>query len=95
VMTDLVMPGMSGLELAQQLNPRFPAVGLLLTSGYSEDGVARRGLLREGTVFLEKPYSVADLARAVQRALNERPEPIAPNSIAELHPSVQTARSIC
>jgi len=51
VMTDLVMPGMSGLELAQQLTQRFPAVALLFTSGYSEDGVARRGLLRDATVF--------------------------------------------
>jgi len=95
VMTDLVMPGMSGLDLAQQLTQRFPAVGLLFTSGYSEDGVARRGLLRDGTVFLEKPYTVADLARAVQCALSERPGPIASISVAETDPVVQTASSPC
>jgi two-component system, cell cycle sensor histidine kinase and response regulator CckA len=95
VMTDLVMPGMSGLELAEQLTQRFPAVGLLFTSGYSEDGVARRGLLREGTVFLEKPYTVADLANAVQRALSERTEPIAPISVAESDPVARTAGSPC
>ena len=93
VMTDLVMPGMSGLELAQQLTQRFPAVALLFTSGYSEDGVARRGLLRDATVFLEKPYTVADLAHAVQRALSERP--VASTPVAESDPVARSAGSRC
>ena len=93
VMTDLVMPGMSGLELAQQLTQRFPAVALLFTSGYSEDGVARRGLLRDATVFLEKPYTVADLAHAVQRALSERP--VASIPVAESDPVARSAGSRC
>ena len=93
VMTDLVMPGMSGLELAQQLTQRFPAVASLFTSGYSEDGVARRGLLRDATVFLEKPYTVADLAHAVQRALSERP--VASIPVAESDPVARSAGSRC
>ena len=72
VMTDLVMPGMSGRETAAQLAQRYPAIRVMYTSGYTDDGAARRELLEEGTIFLEKPYTVADLARAVQRALFPR-----------------------
>jgi two-component system, cell cycle sensor histidine kinase and response regulator CckA len=73
MMTDLVMSGMSGLETAARISKRYPAVRLMYTSGYTDDGAARRELLQEGTVFLEKPYTVADLARAVQRSLLPRP----------------------
>lgn len=69
VMTDLVMPGMSGHDTAQRLSERFPETRVLYTSGYTADGAARRELLQEGTAFLEKPYTVADLARAVRLAL--------------------------
>jgi signal transduction histidine kinase/CheY-like chemotaxis protein len=69
IMMDLVMPGMNGHEAALVLSRRFPYVRFLFTSGYTEDSATRRELLREGTAFLEKPYTVADLARAVQRAL--------------------------
>ncbi len=72
VFTDLVMPGMSGYEMAQELTRRFPAVGVLYTSGYTEDGATRLGLLQEETIFLEKPYTVTDLVRAVKFGLNAR-----------------------
>jgi len=72
VMTDLVLPGMSGRETATRIARRFPGIQLLYTSGYTEDGAARRELLHEGVVFLEKPYTVGDLTRAVQRALSAR-----------------------
>ncbi len=72
VLTDLVMPGMSGYEMGQELTRRFPAIELLYTSGYTEDGATRQGLLQEEAVFLEKPYTVADLARAIQLGLNAR-----------------------
>jgi CheY-like chemotaxis protein len=72
VMTDLVMPGMSGRETAAILKVRYPEIPLLYTSGYTEDDATHRELLQEGTAFLEKPYTVADLARAVQRALMKK-----------------------
>ncbi len=72
IMTDLVMPGMNGRETAEQLAVRYPAIRLMYTSGYTDDGAARRELLQDGTIFLEKPYTVADLARAVRRALFSR-----------------------
>jgi PAS domain S-box-containing protein len=69
VLTDLVMPRMSGAELAGKLIAMEPNVAILFMSGYTEDSAARRELLSRGAVFLPKPFSVADLSGAVQRAL--------------------------
>ena len=78
VMTDLIMPGMGGQELARNLANRFPTVRVLITSGYTEDCVARRDLLQAGKPFLEKPFSVAALASAVEEALFRAPQHQAP-----------------
>jgi two-component system, cell cycle sensor histidine kinase and response regulator CckA len=72
VMTDLVMPGMGGRELAKTLTERFPGAGVLFTSGYTADSALRNTLLQAGDSFLEKPYTVAALAVAVQEALAKR-----------------------
>jgi two-component system, cell cycle sensor histidine kinase and response regulator CckA len=73
MMTDLVMPGLSGRETAARVAVCYPEIRLMYTSGYTEDGAARRDLTTDGTTFLEKPYTVADLARTVRRALFARP----------------------
>jgi two-component system cell cycle sensor histidine kinase/response regulator CckA len=67
------MPGMSGRETAAHVSLRHPEIRVMYTSGYTEDGAARRELLQDNTIFLQKPYTVADLARAVRRALFARP----------------------
>ena len=72
VLTDLVMPGMGGYELAGELAQRHPAVGILFMSGYTEDSAARRDILLQGSAFLQKPFSVADLSNAVRQALAVR-----------------------
>ena len=69
VLTDLVMPGMGGYELAGELAQRHPAVRMLFMSGYTEDSAARRDILLQGSAFLQKPFSVADLSNAVHQAL--------------------------
>ena len=69
VLTDLVMPGMGGHELADELAQRHPEVKMLFMSGYTEDSAARRDILLKGGAFLQKPFTVADLANAVQHAL--------------------------
>jgi two-component system, cell cycle sensor histidine kinase and response regulator CckA len=69
VLTDLVMPGMGGHELAGELAQRHPGVRMLFMSGYTEDSAARRDILLQGSAFLQKPFSVADLANAVHNAL--------------------------
>ena len=63
------MPGMGGHELAGELAQRHPGVRMLFMSGYTEDSAARRDILLQGSAFLQKPFSVADLANAVQQRI--------------------------
>jgi two-component system, cell cycle sensor histidine kinase and response regulator CckA len=72
VLTDLVMPGMSGHELAGELAQCHPEIKMLFMSGYTEDSAARRDILLKGSAFLQKPFSVGDLSNAVQQALAVR-----------------------
>jgi two-component system cell cycle sensor histidine kinase/response regulator CckA len=72
VLTDLVMAGKGGHELAQELTELYPEMRVLFMSGYSEDSAARRDILLRGSPFLQKPFSVADLAKAVQLALTTK-----------------------
>jgi two-component system, cell cycle sensor histidine kinase and response regulator CckA len=67
--TDVVMPGMNGRELATRLSETRRDLRVLYTTGYGEDVIARHGVLEEGVLLLEKPYSLPDLARQVRRAL--------------------------
>ncbi len=69
VITDLIMPGVGGQELARQLGEQYPNVRILFTSGYTEGTVAQLEMLQEGSSFLPKPYSVADLSSAIHRIL--------------------------
>lgn len=72
VLTDLVMPRMSGHELWAQLTHLDPHLSFLFMSGYTEDTVMRREILSQQSAFLNKPFSVADLSNAIQRALVRR-----------------------
>jgi PAS domain S-box-containing protein len=66
VFSDIVMPGMDGLQLGQEIRERFPGLPVVLTSGYS-DVLARDGA--DGFQLLHKPYSVESLSQALRRAL--------------------------
>ncbi|MDZ7363392.1 MAG: ATP-binding protein [candidate division KSB1 bacterium] len=69
VILDMVMPRLSGREVFRRLKEIDPQVRVLLSSGYSADGDAQ-AILNEGVIgFVQKPYLVSDLARAVKRAL--------------------------
>ena len=76
VITDLVMAGKSGNELANELAERHPGIRVLFMSGYSEDSAARQEILMRNSPFLQKPFSVADLAKAVQDALATKLVPV-------------------
>jgi PAS domain S-box-containing protein len=76
VLTDLVMGGKSGHQLAIELAQRHPAIKILFMSGYSEESAARREILLRGSPFLQKPFSVADLAKAVQDVLLAKMLPV-------------------
>jgi PAS domain S-box-containing protein len=72
VLTDLVMPRMSGQELWGQLTRLDPQISFLFMSGYTEDAALRREILTRQSAFLTKPFSVADLSNALQRAFSLR-----------------------
>lgn len=72
VLTDLVMLGINGYQLAGMLDQRYPGIRVLFMSGYTEDTAARREILLKGSPFLQKPFSVADLSKAVREALSLR-----------------------
>ncbi len=69
LVTDVVMPGMSGGELAEQLQRSNPRMRVLFISGYMEAAEARRSVQVRGTAFLQKPFAFQELARAVREAL--------------------------
>jgi PAS domain S-box-containing protein len=71
VFTDLVMPDMSGQELAATVRARYPSVKVLLTSGYSEEFANSEDLSGQRLRLLRKPYRMAELADAVRAALTE------------------------
>ncbi|MDD9947022.1 MAG: PAS domain S-box protein [Myxococcales bacterium] len=71
LLTDLVMPGMNGRELAEQLAARFPKLRVLFTSGYAPDVVAHHGVLEPDAEFIPKPYTLQALARRVREVLEQ------------------------
>jgi len=70
--TDVVMPEMNGRELAECLRPLCPGLKILFMSGYPADVIARRGVLEAGVNFLQKPFSVNELATKVREVLQKK-----------------------
>ena len=71
VFSDVVMPGMNGVELAHEIQRRFPNLPVVLASGYSHV-LAQEG--RHGFELLQKPYSAEQLSRILQRVTVQRAE---------------------
>ena len=71
LVTDVVMPGMSGKELAEKLLGACPTVKVLFLSGYAENAVVRQGELDPGINFLQKPFSSMELLKKTREILDE------------------------
>jgi two-component system, cell cycle sensor histidine kinase and response regulator CckA len=85
LLTDVVMPGMNGRVLAEQLLPRHPGMKVLYMSGYTDSFIAGHGVLDPGTHLLHKPFTEDSLVRRVREVLDDGRKPApAPNSVTEL-----------
>ena len=71
LITDVVMPEMSGRELADRLREHHPSMKILYMSGYTADVIARQGVLDEGLAFIQKPFSFRKLADRIREVIDE------------------------
>jgi nitrogen-specific signal transduction histidine kinase/CheY-like chemotaxis protein len=75
VLTDVVMPGMYGKELADRLASLYPHMQVLYMSGYTDDSIGQRGVLDPGTHFIGKPFNAAELTHMVHQVLDQEAPP--------------------
>ena len=73
LITDVVMPHLSGPDLATQLGASRPGLKVLFVSGYTDDTVFRHGVLEGGVAFLQKPFNLKALAKKVREVLDGQP----------------------
>jgi PAS domain S-box-containing protein len=76
MITDVVMSGMSGRELADRLMPLRPGIKVLYVSGYNEDTVLQKGVIEGQMEFLQKPFRLKALMNKVHQLLTQNPEPL-------------------
>ena len=70
LLSDLVMPGIGGRELAEQIQLLRPDIAILYMSGYTDDAVVRRGVLEAGVAFIQKPFGAEALALRIREVLD-------------------------
>jgi CheY-like chemotaxis protein len=71
LMTDVIMPGMSGRELAEKLAVMSPSIKALFTSGYTNDAVIKHGISETKQNFIQKPFTFEDLSKKVREIIDD------------------------
>jgi DNA-binding response OmpR family regulator len=77
LLTDVVMPGHGGPEVARRLVEKCPGTRVLFMSGYSQDAISRHGVLDEGIDFVPKPFTADALRARVREVLDRKPRTLA------------------
>jgi PAS domain S-box-containing protein len=93
LLTDVIMPGMNGRELAQRISEIRPNVKILYMSGYTENVIGHNGMLDAGVHLLQKPFNLRDLRSKVREVLDETaapPEVAMPTPFAEPRQAART-----
>jgi FixJ family two-component response regulator len=72
VITDVVMPGMSGNDLRDRIEAIHPGIKVLFMSGYTSNVIIHQGVLNEGVHFIQKPFSMSEIARKIHDALADK-----------------------
>ena len=80
LLTDVIMPDLSGRELAGKLQARQPDMKVIFMSGYTDEIIARQGVLDDGVTFLQKPFGSDDLLPLVRDTLSKPQESLSPRS---------------
>jgi CheY-like chemotaxis protein len=73
--TDVVMPQMSGQELADRVRALYPKTRILFTSAYTENAIVHQGVLDKGVVLLQKPFTLSALANKLREVLDQEKPP--------------------
>ncbi len=73
VLTDVVMPRLGGADLVKRLRDMRPQPRVVYMSGYANGAISRQGVLDEGAILIEKPFTAGTLARTIRRALDRQP----------------------
>jgi PAS domain S-box-containing protein len=76
ILTDVVLPGANGREVARQIIAGRPAVRVLYMSGYTDDAIVQHGVLEPGLAFIQKPFIGNDLVRRIREVLDSNPPPL-------------------
>lgn len=75
ILTDVVMPGMSGRQLADQLIPLHPNLKVVYMSGYTDNAVIHHGVLEEGVNYIQKPFTIDGLMKRMREVLDKSSSP--------------------
>ena len=76
LITDVVMPRLSGRDLAAKLSARWPSLKVLFISGYTDDTIVRHGVLEGGVAFLQKPFNLNALSEKIREILKGEGAPV-------------------